>query len=303
MIDVRNLAYEYPEIRALDDISLQLQTGSITALVGPNGAGKSTLLRCLATLGKPFSGTITIDGIDAIADPVPCRKLLGYLPDFFGLYEDLTVAQTLTYFARAYRLDPATIDERVREVAGKVDLADKVDHPNSSLSRGMRQRLAIGQAIIHQPRLLLLDEPASGLDPEARHALAGLFLELRDQGITILVSSHILAELDAYADDLIALRKGKLLTNFDRQPRRKLHFSLLEPHPQLEQLLSADAGVTAFRLDGLQAELDFAGDENQQAALLKALLDSGAAISAFYAATENLQDQYMDLLDVEETQP
>jgi ABC-2 type transport system ATP-binding protein len=188
MISVENLIYEYPGHRAIDDISFTLRRGSITALVGPNGAGKTTLLKCLSALTKPFSGKIFINNLDVLKYPRESHKMMGFLPDFFGLYDNLSVYQSLSYFAMAHGAESSRIEPRVIEIVENLNLKDKLNEKVSSLSRGMRQRLGIGQAMIHDPELLLLDEPASGLDPEARYALSELFLKLNRQGKTLVVS-------------------------------------------------------------------------------------------------------------------
>ena len=196
VIKVVDLNYEYPGLRALEDINFSIAPGSITALVGPNGAGKTTLMRCLAGLTKPLQGEISVYGVDVIKSPRESHLLMGYLADSFGVYNDLTVRQCLTYVAMAQRIEQESISKRVEQVARDLDLEHKLENQAQELSRGMRQRLAIAQAIIHEPKVLILDEPASGLDPEARFELAELFVRLRDAGMTLLVSSHILAELE-----------------------------------------------------------------------------------------------------------
>src|SRR6516162_9500911 len=179
MIEVQSLVYEYPSMRALKGVSLAVGSGTITALVGPNGAGKTTLLRCLAALEQPYSGKVAIDGLDTVQSPREIHAKLGYLPDFYGLYDDLTVRRCLTYAARSHGIAPAAAGEAVEQAAKRVGIADRLETRAGELSRGLRQRLAIGQAIVHEPRVLLLDEPAAGLDPQARRDLSSLLLKLR----------------------------------------------------------------------------------------------------------------------------
>lgn len=180
-------------------------------------------MRCMTALARPSEGTVRIDGIDTSADPHACHRLLGFLADNFGLYENLTVEQSVSYFAAAHQVD----EERVDQVLAQVNLLDKRHETIKSLSRGMRQRVGIAQAIIHHPKYLILDEPASGLDPEARIHLAELFKTLCKEGITLLVSSHILAELDQYANNLIVLKEGQLVeTDFSIQKKTKPPFHI-----------------------------------------------------------------------------
>ncbi|MGD0961180.1 MAG: ABC transporter ATP-binding protein, partial [Methylomonas sp.] len=227
MITVDQLVYEYPGVRALDDVSFQISQGSITALVGPNGAGKTTLMRCMAALDQPLRGRIMIDTLDVLQQPRSCHRMIGYLSDFFGLYQRLTVRQCLYYVARAQGIADRDCAAAIARVSRCLRLDDRLEKKPGELSRGQRQRVAIAQAIIHQPRFLLLDEPASGLDPEARQLLAELFLDLQSQGMTLLVSSHILAELEAYCTDMLVLRQGRLVEKVavkarNRQPIYKL---------------------------------------------------------------------------------
>jgi len=184
MIRVADLTFDYPTRRALEAVGFEIAAGSVTALVGPNGAGKTTLLRCLAGLDQPMSGRIEVHGVDVLAEPREAHEHMGYLSDFFGLYEELTVRRGLEYMARSRGSSAAGAPE----VAVRLGLGGYLDEPAGQLSRGLRQRLAIAQAIVHRPAVLLLDEPASGLDPEARLRLGELFIELRDAGMTLLVS-------------------------------------------------------------------------------------------------------------------
>src|SRR5512133_3865132 len=275
MIDVDRLTFDYPSTRALHAVSFRLPPRSITALVGPNGAGKTTLLRCLAALEEPLEGTVRVGGIDALADPRACHRQVGYLSDFFGLYDELTVEQCLRH-AAAIRGIPA---EREREVtlraAERLGIADRLASRAGELSRGLRQRLAIAQAILHGPGILLLAEPASGLDPEARHQLATLFLQLRDEGMTLLVSSHILAELDAYSTDMLVLRDGRIVSHEPvagaaaRSPTVRIALALARPYEGLAAALAA-AGVKGVRVEGDAASFDAPAAAEAQAALLKA---------------------------------
>jgi ABC-2 type transport system ATP-binding protein len=296
VITVSHLTFEYPGVRALDDVSFSLERGSITALVGPNGAGKTTLMRCLCGLERPLAGGVVVDGIDVIEEPRRSHEKLGYLSDFFGLYADLTVAQCLHYAVAANHVpgDPAPF---VAATAARLNLADRLDQPAGTLSRGLRQRLAIGQAIIHQPRVLILDEPASGLDPEARHALAILFRQLQADGMTLLVSSHILAELEEYATDMLIIREGRLIEfrhlQGGRPDQRRLVLTLLGDAGPVAGMLGTRPGVS--ELESRDRKITFAlegGDEAQQA-LLAELIGQGARVLSFGEAAPDLQASYL----------
>jgi ABC-2 type transport system ATP-binding protein len=188
VIEVENLVYEYPSKRALKGIGLSVRPNTITALVGPNGAGKTTLLRCLAALDTPYDGTVHIAGLNTRDSPRAIHALLGYLPDFYGLYDALSVERCLIFAALAHGFTAAKAKEAAVMAAERVGLSDRLANPAAELSRGLRQRLAIAQAIVHEPKVVLLDEPAAGLDPMARRDLSKLLVSLKESGMTLVVS-------------------------------------------------------------------------------------------------------------------
>ncbi len=296
---VAKLRFEYPGVRALDDVSFELAPGTVTALVGPNGAGKSTLLRCMAGLETPVLGQISVAGIDVLDEPREAHRRLGYLSDFFGVYESLTVGQCLTHSAAIHGTPAADIPGAVARTAAALGIADRIDVLAGSLSRGLRQRLAIGQSIIHAPELLLLDEPAAGLDPEARHALATLFRKLHAEGMTLVVSSHILAELDEYSTEMLVLQKGRVVEQRSLAGAggpaltRRMRIALVAPDERLQALLAAQPGVSTVEVEGREALFAWSGDEAGQAVLLRELVAAGLAVASFEEARENLHDSYL----------
>jgi ABC-2 type transport system ATP-binding protein len=297
MIEVQNLIFEYPGHRAIDDVSFSINRDSVTALVGPNGAGKTTLMRCLCGLDRPLSGNIVIDGIDVIEEPRRSHEKIGYLSDFFGLYDELQVAQCLSYAAEANGMR-SKVSESVTQTADRLRLTDRLNQHVGELSRGLRQRVAIGQAIIHNPRVLILDEPASGLDPEARHDLAELFKILQASGMTLLISSHILAELEAYASGMLVIRDGRIIEQrqlgIRHSSRRQIVIELLAQDDAVDELLRNRAEVTTFTSDGLKITCDVAGGDEIQQQLLKSLVQSGAAVVNFSTLEQDLQRSYLD---------
>jgi len=299
MIKISELIFDYPGHRALNNVSLTVEAGSVTALVGPNGAGKTTLMRCIAGLETPFSGTIHVGGMDVIERPRAVHRIMGYLSDFFGLYQDLTVAQCLEYAAASQGLAEPAIPGAIRQTAARLDLADRLQQTAGSLSRGLRQRVAIGQAIIHQPKVLVLDEPASGLDPEARTHLAALFRQLQADGMTLLVSSHILAELDEYSTHLLALRDGRVLENRALQAQhvpgalRALRIGLAGPDSRLSGWLAQRSGIEVGDSGDNFAQINLQGDLGAQAALLAEMVQTGFAVATFAEHKENLQQSYL----------
>jgi ABC-2 type transport system ATP-binding protein len=291
MIEINNLSFRFGTHLALNELSLTIPEGSITALVGPNGAGKTTLMRCMSALVHPTEGQVRIDGIDSSVDPHACHRLLGFLADNFGLYEELTVEQSLAYFATAHQMD----QERVEEVLEQVNLTDKKKEQIKSLSRGMRQRVGIAQAIIHMPKYLILDEPASGLDPEARIQLAELFKKLNKEGITLLVSSHILAELDQYANHLIVLKEGKLVeTDFsmDTAAQKDSTYFIEAVNATLLTSLSEPTLFNLLANEGETAIFSIAAGTPPHIAL-QYFLEQGIQVRAFGKHSVNIQDAYL----------
>lgn len=298
VISVDRLAFAYPGVQALTDVSFQVRAGSVTALAGPNGAGKTTLLRCIAALVRPLAGRILVDGLDIIESPRECHTLLGFLPDFFGLYEELTVEQSLRYFALAHRLSPAAAETRVDIVLDQIDLAEKRRARVGELSRGMRQRLGIGQALVHDPPILLLDEPASGLDPEARHRLAELFRRLQGEGKTLLVSSHILSELNEYATDLLVLRNGRVAEAAGDGVRR-VRVRALEPAESALDALKRIAGVSETAADAEGVEFELNGDDAELHRVLRELLGAGISVAEFAVRRDGVRERYLRSLEDE----
>jgi ABC-2 type transport system ATP-binding protein len=291
MIEINNLSFRFGTHLALNELSLTIPEGSITALVGPNGAGKTTLMRCMSALAHPTEGQVRIDGIDSSIDPHACHRLLGFLADNFGLYEELTVEQSLAYFAAAHQMD----QQRVEEVLEQVNLTDKKKEQIKSLSRGMRQRVGIAQAIIHMPKYLILDEPASGLDPEARIQLAELFKKLNKEGITLLVSSHILAELDQYANHLIVLKEGKLVeTDFsmDTAAQKDSTYFIEAENASLLTSLSEPTLFNLLANEGETAIFSIAAGTPPHIAL-QYFLQQGIQVRAFGKHSVNIQDAYL----------
>jgi len=296
-IVVEGLRFDYPGVRALDDVSFTVARGSVTALVGPNGAGKTTLLRCIAALDRPMLGAIHVAGIDVLEEPRACHRRVGFLSDAYGLYDTLTVRQCLTHAARANGVGTTAVPKTVAQTAARLDITDKLGARAGELSRGQRQRVAIGQALIHAPQVLILDEPASGLDPEARYALARLFTRLQSEGMTLIVSSHILAELDEYSTHMLVLRSGKVIEhrplNSVMATGHRVRVELAGPVAGWHERVGAIVGVRVLEADAHAGTLMVAGDSTEQAAVLKRLVDTGLPVAGFHAERENLHDSYL----------
>lgn len=298
MIDVEALVFDYPTKRALHGVSLHVAPATITALVGPNGAGKTTLLRCLAALDSPYSGDVRIDGLDTREDPRGVHARIGYLPDFYGLYDELTVRQCLSYAALSHGLGNGQIESAVKRAAERVALSDRIETRAGELSRGLRQRLAIGQAIVHEPRVLLLDEPAAGLDPEARRDLSQLLLSLKAQRITLIVSSHILAELQDYSDAMIIIDDGRIAGGAAHQvasvEAQTITLSLVREAGGIGSFLARQPGVSAVEAGPNGARVRFEGNAVGRAQLLRALIAEGFAVADFAPTKRTMEDAYFD---------
>ena len=296
MIEVSNLVYEYPTQRALDGVSLKVAPRTITALVGPNGAGKTTLLRCLAALETPYDGQVTIEGLDTAASPREIHALLGYLPDFYGLYDELSVRRSLIHAARAHGIAPAAAGASAEKAALRVGLADRMETPAGQLSRGLRQRLAIAQSIVHEPKVLLLDEPAAGLDPQARRDLSALLVALKDGGMTLVVSSHILAELEDYCSEMIIIEGGRIAggkaVKVRDVERPRYLLEIATTRSDLRDFLTARAGLDVIEADQHHALFTFTRNPSARAKLIRDLVGAGFEVSSFGESTKALEDAY-----------
>jgi ABC-2 type transport system ATP-binding protein len=300
MIRVDHLIFDYPGQRALDDVSFAIEPGTITALVGPNGAGKSTLMRVCSGLERPFVGRVRLQDIDVHENPREAHRRMGYLPDFFGLYDDMTVRQCLEYRAAAQGVAKDKQSDAVDRAAARMELTDRLNQRAGGLSRGLRQRLAIAQATIHNPVFVMLDEPASGLDPEARIGLATALKTLCAEGMTIIVSSHILAELDDYSTHILMIRDGRIvehgpLSALERpaEYHALVTIELAEPDPRLPQILASVPGIVVERADAQRATLATNGGPTTRQALLKGLVDAGLPVIDFTTEKLRLQDAYL----------
>ena len=211
MLKIENLTKNYGSFPALKGLSLEIPDGALHGFVGPNGAGKTTTMRILATLMKPTSGTAWVDGTDVVKDGQKARKLVGYMPDFFGVYDSLKCWEYLDFYGRCYGVSAAERKTMTDRLLDLVQLGGKRDEYVESLSRGMKQRLCLARSLIHDPKLLILDEPASGMDLRARAEMKGILRTLREMGKTVLISSHILPELAEMCDSLTILDHGQLV--------------------------------------------------------------------------------------------
>lgn len=304
MIEISKLTKKYGQFKALDELTLSLKEGTVFGFVGANGAGKSTTFLILATLLQPTSGSVTINGVDVTKKPEEIRKLIGYMPDFFGIYDQLKAHEYLDFYGASYGIPVEKRNQLITELLELVNLTDKRNAYVDSLSRGMKQRLCLARSLIHDPKVLILDEPASGLDPRARVEMRDILRSLKSLGKTILISSHILPELAEMCDEIGVIDNGKLIA----------HGSVSEIQAKLlgdktiTTRISGDSDsavaffeespfVSAISHDIHEGVLSFTfkGDDEQQFHLLKEAVLSGIHIVSFTENSVDLEDVFMEI--------
>jgi ABC-2 type transport system ATP-binding protein len=301
-IETHGLTRRFGKVVAVDDLNLQVPSGALYGLIGPNGAGKTTTLRMLAGLLEPSEGEIQLHGQTVNSDWRELHRQIGYMPDFFGVYEDMLVWEYLDFFARCYDLPAARRKAVIDDLLELVDLQGKREAYVQTLSRGMRQRLCLAHALVQDPQVLLLDEPASGLDPRARVEMRELLKELSAMGKTIILSSHILSELAELCTSVAIIERGKIVAGGSlneiskiMQEARRLTIQVLTDPEVAAVVLSTQPGVGEVVIQGQTLETGFAGDENATADLLDTLVKQGVRIIAFKEQTSGLEEIFLRL--------
>jgi ABC-2 type transport system ATP-binding protein len=302
MLEVKGLRKQYGPLTAVSGIEFKLHPGDVFGFIGSNGAGKTTTIRMLATLLEPTSGTAILNGADILKNPMAIRRMIGYMPDFFGLYDDVKVWEYLDFFATIYQVPSRQREEVVDNVLELTDLTVKKYDFVQSLSRGMQQRLCLARCLVHDPMLLLLDEPASGLDPRARAELKELIAELGRMGKIVIVSSHILTELAGFCNTVGIMEKGELLAFGPvdtivkgMQAHKTLIVRLLSAADEAASLLRDQAHVLAAESSSDLVEVSFEGDLDAQAELLRGLVMAGHKVIGFREEEADLEDVFMKL--------
>lgn len=287
----RDVRRRFGAVEAVRGLDLDVPYGEVTALVGPNGAGKTTLMLMLATLLAPDSGELRVAGLDPVADPLAVRRRLGWMPDTFGVYDHLTAREYLEFFAAAYRMSDAEANARMAELLDLVHLAEFADQPVHVLSRGQKQRLAVARALVHRPSVLLLDEPASGLDPRSRVELRDLLRAQAQEGTAVLVSSHILSELAEVADRVVFVNAGQTagqhrMDELDHRAVWRVRAVSGDLPAALERRGLAHAANSA----GIDVQVD---SEQAAAELLAQLIADGVQVSSFAPVGNHLESAYL----------
>jgi ABC-2 type transport system ATP-binding protein len=272
------LTKRYGNLFAVRDVNLTVPTGAVFGLIGPNGAGKTTTMAIIASLLRPTAGRVVVAGFDPAEHPRDVRRHLGFMPDVLGVYDNLRVQEYLEFFAAAYKIPKTTWPGLIDGLLELVDLTGKRQSAVNSLSRGMKQRLSLARALVHDPDVLVLDEPASGLDPRARIDLRNLLLELQSMGKTVVISSHILPELQEVCTDVAIMEAGRLL-------------AAGPPRTILDQL--GTARTVRVRLAGGEERTYTVADDAEQAALLKRLVDEDEPVVEFAQTGGGLEDLFL----------
>jgi ABC-2 type transport system ATP-binding protein len=300
LLEIRSLWRAYGKVQAVRDLSFAMERGQVTGFVGPNGAGKTTTMRIVATLDVPDRGSALVDGVSVLEDPRAVRMRIGYMSDQFHPYPNLDVLQYLDFFARAYGLRGRQRLHTVRMVASFCGLLAFADRPATGLSKGMGQRLHLAKTLLHDPLLLILDEPASGLDPRARIEFRALLKELAAAGKGILISSHILPELGETCDSVVVVEKGQRVVagtiaeiQKDVQQEQTVLLRVLGDAEGAQRFLLTQPHTSDVAQDGLRLRFSFAGDDAAMAELLQRAVASGVRVVELARAEVDLEDIFL----------
>ncbi len=310
MLEIQNLTKKYGKFLALNDLNLHIDKGEIFGFVGPNGAGKTTTMRIVCGLLKATSGTVLVDGVNALTKPDDIKRKVGYVPDFFGVYDNLKVMEYMEFYGSMYGMEKEDVDEIADGLLELVNLSDKKDAFVDTLSRGMKQRLCVARALIHNPDLLVLDEPNSGLDPRARFEMKEVLKNLGAMGKTIIISSHILPELAEMCTSIGIMERGKLIAcgKVDEIMQKSkgsqpIHMRVIlngyedqeEGRAFLSTVLKEQPNVEKVTYTEDEVLVAFSGDDMAAANLLKTLLERNILVSNFYREKEDLESLFLEI--------
>lgn len=302
MLKIKNLYKRYGKFTALDGLDLEIEKGELFGFVGPNGAGKTTTMRIMAGLLKADSGSVVIDGVDAEKESGKIKEKIGYMPDFFGVYDNLKAMEYMEFYASIYGIEGLEARELCRNLMKLVNLEDKEDAYVDGLSRGMKQRLCLARSLVHNPELLILDEPASGLDPRARFEMKEILKNLSRMGKTIIISSHILPELAEMCTSIGIIEHGKMVVKgtVDEIMNRMsasnpLMIRFASGKQEAVQLLKENPAVKSIAIQEDSVAVGFGGSSEEEAHLLAQLVSAGIGICHFGRKEGNLESLFMQL--------
>lgn len=309
MLEIQNLTKKYGKFLALNNLNLHIDKGEIFGFVGPNGAGKTTTMRIVCGLLKATSGTVLVDGVNALNCPDDIKRKVGYVPDFFGVYDNLKVMEYMEFYGSMYGMEKEDVDEIADGLLELVNLSDKKDAFVDTLSRGMKQRLCVARALIHNPDLLVLDEPNSGLDPRARFEMKEVLKNLGAMGKTIIISSHILPELAEMCTSIGIMERGRLIAcgKVDEimqksKGNQPIHMRVIldaqeeeNARNDLSTVLKEQPNVEKVTYTEDEVLIAFNGDDEEAAALLKRLIERDIVVSHFYREKEDLESLFLEI--------
>jgi len=304
LIELRKLHRYFGETRAVQDMSFEVYPGEVFGYIGPNGAGKTTSMRILATLDEPTHGDAFVDGFSVIDDPDRVRRRLGFMPDYFGTYHNVNVQEYLDFFARAYGLRSYDRKRAIDYVMDFTQLDQLAEKPINGLSKGMKQRLCLGRTMIHDPAVLILDEPAAGLDPRARIELREMISRLSQNGKAVLISSHILTELAEVCDKVAIIEQGCLLASGtvdeisqQTETQSRVRLRVLKDAERLLQWLGQRDDISDLDPRGDLLHLTHEGGQTEQAALLREIVEANFAVVEFASKTKSLEDVFLNVTE------
>ena len=300
MVKIENLYKHYGKFVALNHLNLSIEKGELFGFVGPNGAGKTTTMRIISGLLRADGGSVHIADVDALKDNQNLKRKIGYMPDFFGVYDNLKAIEYMEFYASVYGITGEKAKSMCLELMDLVNLSDKADFYVDGLSRGMKQRLCLARSLVHNPELLILDEPASGLDPRARFEMKGILKNLHDMGKTIIISSHILSELAEMCTAIGIIDKGSMVSKGTvEEIMQKLNTSnplkihVVNNVETAVRIIKENPQVANLSIDGPDITISFDGGEEEEAGLLKMLVNNDVQVSSYMRETGNLEEVFM----------
>lgn len=300
MVKIENLYKHYGKFVALNHLNLSIEKGELFGFVGPNGAGKTTTMRIISGLLKADGGSVHVAGVDALKDNQSLKRKIGYMPDFFGVYDNLKAIEYMEFYASIYGITGDKAKSMCLELMDLVNLSDKADFYVDGLSRGMKQRLCLARSLVHNPELLILDEPASGLDPRARFEMKGILKNLHDMGKTIIISSHILSELAEMCTTIGIIDKGSMVSKgtvdeiiqkLNTSNPLKIH--VINNAEAAVRIIKENPLVENLSIDGADITVSFNGNEKEEAGLLADLVNNDVLVSSYVRETGNLEEVFM----------
>ncbi len=304
MLVIKNLEKSYGKFKALNGLNLEIEKGEIFGFIGPNGAGKSTTMKIVSGLLSPDSGEVYVDGIDAIKNNKALKDKIGYMPDFFGVYDNLRAIEYLEFYASIYGIVGEEARKLSMDLLELVNLQDKYDANVDGLSRGMKQRLCLARCLVHNPELLILDEPASGMDPRARFEMKGILKNLKEMGKTIIVSSHILSELGEICTRIGIIKNGSIVCEgtveevmLRASGTAPINITVIEEPEKAIEVLKQMPDVKEISIDGNKITASVTGGDEEAKKILKALVTQDVSVIGFAKAIGNLEDVFIQITE------